>query len=88
MAKTGIILGTDTGLLLTARSLAAAWAAAAARRRQLRLLVATHVLPPVTFTCVPVGSGSRMAIDRDGDGYADFDELLAGTNPRDPNSHP
>jgi hypothetical protein len=29
-----------------------------------------------------------VAIDRDGDGYADLDELFAGKNPADPNSHP
>jgi hypothetical protein len=29
-----------------------------------------------------------MALDRDGDGFADADEVLHGTNPADPNSHP
>jgi hypothetical protein len=29
---------------------------------------------PVTYTCVPVGSGRRIAIDRDGDGVLDGDE--------------
>jgi DNA-binding beta-propeller fold protein YncE len=43
---------------------------------------------PLTFTAVPVGSGWRIGIDRDGDGYADGDELLAGSNPADPNSIP
>jgi thrombospondin type 3 repeat protein len=42
----------------------------------------------LTFTCVPPGSGWRVGIDRDGDGYADGDELAAGTNPADPTSHP
>jgi YVTN family beta-propeller protein len=42
----------------------------------------------LTFTCVPPGSGWRVGIDRDGDGYADGDELAARTNPADPTSHP
>jgi hypothetical protein len=37
---------------------------------------------------VPVGEGSRIALDRDGDGFADFDEIATGRNPADPNSHP
>lgn len=53
----------------------------------LRALVAiTHV--PVTYTCVPPGSGVRMGIDEDSDGYLDGDEIEVGTDPRDPNSHP
>jgi YVTN family beta-propeller protein len=43
---------------------------------------------PVTFTCVPPGEGLRSALDRDLDGYLDGDELLAGSNPTDPNSIP
>ncbi|HEX8953070.1 MAG TPA: thrombospondin type 3 repeat-containing protein, partial [Polyangia bacterium] len=55
---------------------------------QLRGLVAKGALPSLTFTCVPLGSGVRVALDRDGDGWADADEILAHTNPADPNSHP
>jgi DNA-binding beta-propeller fold protein YncE len=54
----------------------------------LRTLIANRTLPPVTFTCVPVGEGSRISIDRDGDGYADFDEIALGKNPADSHSHP
>jgi hypothetical protein len=42
----------------------------------------------LTFTCVPVGSGFRLGIDRDSDGVADGDELALGTDPADPSSHP
>lgn len=43
---------------------------------------------PVTFTCVPPGSGVRLGVDRDGDGYRDGDELLWGSDPADPNHTP
>lgn len=42
----------------------------------------------ITYTCVPPGSGKRMAIDRDEDGYLDGDERMAGSNPADPASKP
>lgn len=38
--------------------------------------------------CVPVGSGRRIAIDRDGDNFLDRDELDAGSDPTDPLSIP
>jgi len=47
--------------------------------------VAGHEL---TFTCVPPGSGKRMGLDRDEDGYYDRDELDAGSDPADPGSTP
>lgn len=40
----------------------------------------------LTFTCVPPGSGTRIALDRDGDGVFNRDELLAGTNAANPGS--
>jgi hypothetical protein len=51
----------------------------------LRLLARVR---PVTFTCVPPGSGERIGVDRDGDGAWDGDELDARTDPADPRSAP
>ena len=48
----------------------------------------THVGLPVTYTCVPPGSGERVGVDRDGDGAWDGDERNAGTDPADPTSKP
>ena len=42
----------------------------------------------LTYTCVPPGSGMRIALDRDEDGAFDRDELDAGTDPADPLSVP
>ncbi len=41
-----------------------------------------------TAILVPEGSGRRLALDRDGDGYLDATELEAGANPGDPTSLP
>ena len=35
----------------------------------------------LTYTCVPPGSGVRVGVDRDEDGYFDRDELDAGSDP-------
>src|SRR5262249_32303018 len=42
----------------------------------------------LTYTAVPVGSGIRIGIDRDLDGFPDRTELDAGTDPADPASFP
>jgi len=42
----------------------------------------------LTYTCVPNGSGRRIAIDADLDGFLDGDELVAGSDRRDPASTP
>jgi DNA-binding beta-propeller fold protein YncE len=42
----------------------------------------------VTYTCVPPGSGVRLGIDRDGDGFLDGDEMDHGRDPADPDSTP
>ena len=52
-----------------------------------RALVGT-ITDALTFSAVPVGSGYRIGVDRDGDGYADGDEIVSGTNPADASSHP
>jgi DNA-binding beta-propeller fold protein YncE len=41
-----------------------------------------------TYTCVPPGSGERIGVDRDGDGFFDRTELDAGSDPADPTSIP
>jgi DNA-binding beta-propeller fold protein YncE len=41
---------------------------------------------PLTYTCVPPGSGFRAGVDRDEDGFFDTDELDAGSDPSDPAS--
>jgi DNA-binding beta-propeller fold protein YncE len=40
----------------------------------------------LTYTCVPPGSGTRIAIDRDEDGVFDRRELDCGSDPADPGS--
>lgn len=42
----------------------------------------------ITFTAVPPGNGTRIGVDRDGDGYRDRDEIDAGSNPADAASTP
>jgi len=42
----------------------------------------------LTYTCVPPGSGARIGVDRDEDGYFDRDELDAGSDPSDAGSVP
>ncbi len=40
----------------------------------------------LTYICVPPGAGTRIALDRDEDGFFDRDELDAGFDPADPQS--
>jgi hypothetical protein len=53
---------------------------------QLRSLAAPG--EELTFTLVPRGSGRRIGIDRDEDGYGDMTEELAGSNSADAGSIP
>jgi YVTN family beta-propeller protein len=41
-----------------------------------------------TYLCVPPGSGTRVGVDRDEDGFRDRDEIDAGSDPADPGSVP
>ncbi len=42
----------------------------------------------LTYTCTPPGSGVRIGIDRDLDGFLDGDERAAGSDPANPQSTP
>jgi DNA-binding beta-propeller fold protein YncE len=42
---------------------------------------AINTKSPVTYTCVPPGSGRRIGIDRDSDGNLDGDEWMMGIDP-------
>jgi hypothetical protein len=50
--------------------------------------IADHPNQELTYTCVPPGSGVRIALDRDLDGSLDGDEEAAGTDPANPSSTP
>jgi DNA-binding beta-propeller fold protein YncE len=89
VAKTSSVLGANGGMLYDGTNWQpASMALYPIADSSLRSLVAAGLMPAVTFTCVPVGEGQRVAIDRDDDGYADWDEIFYGRNPADPNSHP
>ncbi|MFG0282796.1 MAG: GC-type dockerin domain-anchored protein, partial [Phycisphaerales bacterium JB039] len=42
----------------------------------------------LTYTVVPVGTGNRIGIDRDEDGFLDGDERIVCADPSDPASYP
>ncbi|MCH7958863.1 MAG: beta-propeller fold lactonase family protein [Candidatus Hydrogenedentes bacterium] len=52
------------------------------------LLALAGVGTELTFTVVHFGTGSRLALDRDGDTAFNFDEVVAGSDPADPTSLP
>ena len=53
----------------------------------LRTFAAT-VGQEITYTCVPVGSGARIGVDRDQDGFLDGDERDVNSDPADAASIP
>ncbi|WP_437972105.1 hypothetical protein WMF04_23685 [Sorangium sp. So ce260] len=84
----GRVQGEEVGFLYQGdgtfrRNRAGSAAISAAALRQ--LATARRAL---TYTCAPPGAGVRMAIDRDGDGALDGDEVDAETDPTDPASTP
>ena len=54
---------------------------------QVRALAATAG-QELTYTCDPPGDGTRIGVDRDGDGFFDQTEIDAGSDPADPGSVP
>lgn len=52
------------------------------------LLRLSAFLKPVTYTCVPPGSGQRIGLDADLDGCYDLTEERSGFDPRNPASRP
>ena len=77
----------DTGFVYANGAFLADTAGISLTDAQLQAVVG-ELTDALTFTCVPPGSGYRIGVDRDGDGYADGDELLRGSDPADPNSTP
>jgi hypothetical protein len=90
VAKSTSVLGANGGMLYNGAGSyqPASMALFPLSSTSLRSLVAIGLVPAVTFTCVPLGAGQRIALDRDDDGFADWDEIFNGKNPADPNSHP
>jgi DNA-binding beta-propeller fold protein YncE len=82
------LVGQEVGFFYTGGSFTSGFASAPnITDTQIRQLVQQYN-QPVTYTCVPPGSGFRLGVDRDADGHRDGDEMLAQSNPADPNSTP
>lgn len=82
------LAGFELGFFYTGGSFVSSFAGAPSfTDAQLRQL-GTSSGQPLTYTCVPPGSGLRLGVDRDGDGHRDGDERLAHSDPADPNSTP
>jgi DNA-binding beta-propeller fold protein YncE len=85
----GILAGEDRGWLMDASGDFISDRASEAPRTDTQLRSqATTPGQELTYTCVPPGSGVRIAVDRDEDGFFDRDEIDAGSDPADPASVP
>lgn len=79
----GVLDGEDRGWLLQGGSFRSDRASEPTLTPAALLALATDGAAVLTATCVPPGSGVRMALDRDEDGTFDRDELDAGGDPAD-----
>ncbi|MGE0789851.1 MAG: MYXO-CTERM sorting domain-containing protein [Sandaracinaceae bacterium] len=77
----GVVAGEERGFLLEADGLFHSDRASEPARTQGDMLALLMPGQPMTLTCVPPGSGRRMAYDRDEDGVRDADERDMGTDP-------
>jgi DNA-binding beta-propeller fold protein YncE len=84
----GVVAGEDRGAVRIAGGNFQMDRAADVRTdAQVRALAATAG-QELTYTCTPPGSGERMGVDRDGDGFFDRDEVDLGHDPADPGDFP
>jgi YVTN family beta-propeller protein len=83
----GNVAGEQRGAYLTSGVFQTDRDGETATDAQIRALASTPG-QEVTYTCVPPGSGERIGVDRDEDGFFDRDELDAGSDPADPTSIP
>lgn len=85
----GVVDGEPRGWVVGAGGLAVSDRAADAPVEEARLRDRiTTVGGSATYTCVPPGSGVRIALDRDRDGFLDGDEMAAGSDPASAASRP